>query len=345
LFGLEDELVSLVGSPTIPDWVQFRLASGEYDVESFLDKRTVDNPDGRRFFRYQLQGPTAVQIAQRASGRGFEDVRFFQLGELEIAGVPMRFLSHTMTGGQGKGSTGLELIGPFEDREKVLEALVEAGAEFGLRQGGYVVYPTAALESGWIGLHVPAIYSGEAMRPYRESLAADSYEGTVSLAGSFQSSSIEDYYFTPWNLGYHRLIGYDHEFTGREALEKLADRPHRRKVWLRWNDEDVAAAMASSFFDTDTKPARPFGLPQSSYATYQYDAILRGGDVVGVSNKTGYSLNVGSWSSNAVIDEELAREGEEVVVVWGDPTTTGQDGKPAHRQVEIRATVSPTRLA
>ena len=61
----------------------------------------------------------------------------------------------------------------------------------------------------------------------------------MSLGGSFYSPNPEDYYATPWDLGYDRIIKFDHEFVGRPALEAMVDQPHRRKVTLLWHPDDV----------------------------------------------------------------------------------------------------------
>ena len=97
------------------------------------------------------------------------------------------------------------------------------------------------MESGWIPSPLPAVYTGEPMRRYREWLPASGYEGTGSLGGSFVSSNIEDYYLTPYELGYGPFVKFDHEFFGREALEpRVRDaRPHRRKVTFEWNGDDL----------------------------------------------------------------------------------------------------------
>ncbi len=89
------------------------------------------------------------------------------------------------------------------------------------------------------------MYTGEKLKKYREWLPAASYEGTGSIGGSFNSSNIEDYYMTPYELGYGPFIKFDHDFIGRQALEKMAGRPHRRKVTLAWNADDVLKAWRS----------------------------------------------------------------------------------------------------
>ena len=69
-------------------------------------------------------------------------------------------------------------------------------------QVGARAYATNTLESGWIPSPLPAVYTGEKMKAYREWLPANGYEATGSIGGSFVSKNIEDYYLTPYELGY-----------------------------------------------------------------------------------------------------------------------------------------------
>src|SRR5213075_3054497 len=95
------------------------------------------------------------------------------------------------------GQPGFELFGPWEDGETVCLALVEAGKEFGLRLVGARAYSSNTLESGWIPSPMPAVYSGDKMKAFRQWLPADGYEARASLGGSFVSDNIEDYYLKP----------------------------------------------------------------------------------------------------------------------------------------------------
>jgi vanillate/3-O-methylgallate O-demethylase len=344
LFGLEDDKVSLVGRPAAPDWVAFCAETGGYDVEVIRDERSLVNQGKRLIFRYQLQGPNAQRIVEKAHGGPLPRIKFFNIGEFAIAGVPIRALNHTMTGIPGEEMTGLEMTGPVEGRDAVMEALLDAGAEFGMRQGGARSYASTLLESGWIPSPTPAIYSGEAMKPYREWLSAQSWEANASMGGSFVSNRIEDYYQTPWDLGYGGLVKFDHDFVGRAALEELADRPHRRKVWLRWNDDDVTRIFATSMFGTDDR-AKSLETPMSVYCTLPFDTVLSGDRLVGLSTFSGYTVNLGGWVSLAMIDEADARDGAAVTVVWGEEG--GGTSKPAverHVQTYVRATISTTPL-
>ena len=215
LFFLDENRVSLVGRPSAHNWVQYHAETGGYDVRLDRDERTAVNPTGRRkLYRYQVQGPTALETLERANGGPLPEIKFFNMGELTIAGHAVRALHHGMS-----GAPGMELFGPWEERDEVRAAIVEAGAEFGLRQVGSRVYATNTLESGWIPCPLPAVFTGEQMKAYREWLPANGYEGTGSLGGSFYSDKIEDYYLTPYDLGYGPFVKFDHDFIGREALE------------------------------------------------------------------------------------------------------------------------------
>ena len=74
----------------------------------------------------------------------------------------------------------------------------------------------------------------------------------ASLGGSFVSDNIEDYYLTPYDLGYGPFVKFDHDFVGRAALEAMAAHPQRQKVTLVWNGDDVARAMGTLFMTAAT---------------------------------------------------------------------------------------------
>jgi vanillate/3-O-methylgallate O-demethylase len=240
------------------------------------------------------------------------------------------------------GVPGLELFGPAAEGEDVRAAIVDAGGEFGLAQVGSRVYATNTLESGWIPCPLPAVFTGESMKAYREWLPASGYEGTGSLGGSYYSDDIADYYVTPHDLGYGSFVKLDHDFPGREALQAME--PRRKKVTLAWNGDDVAAAMGTMFRDTDR--AKYIDLPLSNYSTWPHDTVLRDGKTVGVSTFSGYSSNESSMLSLAYVDVEHGEPGTEVVLVWGEEG--GGSRKPVverHVQTEIRATVGPAPYA
>src|SRR5262249_9128717 len=157
----------------------------------------------------------AEKVITKLNGGPFADIKFFNMDKVKIKGRDVRALRHGMA-----GAPGLEIWGPYEEYDEIRNAIVEAGAEFGLVQVGSRAYATNTLESGWIPSPLPAVYTGEKMRRYREWLPAASYEATGAIGGSFASDKIEDYYVTPYQIGYGPFVKFDHDFIGRDALEK-----------------------------------------------------------------------------------------------------------------------------
>jgi vanillate/3-O-methylgallate O-demethylase len=239
------------------------------------------------------------------------------------------------------GVPGLELWGDYGSYTKVREAIVAAGEEFGLRPCGSRAYPTNTLESGWIPDPLPAIYTGEELREYRQWLPADSAEARNAIAGSFVSSNIEDYYLNPWALGYGSFIKYDHDFIGRSALEKIDVVAQRKKVTLAWDTDDLVKIFAS-MLRSDGVGYKYFDLPLANYGYYNFDQVTdAGGKPIGLSMWTGYSENERTALSLATVDPDV-EIGTEVRVVWGEP---GGGSRKAtverHEQFAVRAIVSP----
>jgi vanillate/3-O-methylgallate O-demethylase len=178
------------------------------------------------------------------------------------------------------------------------------------------------------------------MKAYREWLRADSYEASGSIGGSFVSDKIEDYYLTPYELGYGSYVKFDHEFTGWEALERIADRPHRHKVTLEWDAEDVVR-IYRSMLEPGRRNYKYIDWPLSNYTSATYDAVTKDGDTVGFSMFSGYTYNDRAMISLAVVDPRI-EVGDELTVVWGEEDGgTGKTTVEDHEQTEIRVRVAP----
>ncbi|MBF4993192.1 aminomethyl transferase family protein [Arthrobacter gandavensis] len=335
----EDEYV-YVGRAPAANWLLFHAETSGYNLEIEVDRRSLSRPMGkpvsRRYWRFQVQGPSAWDIIEKANGGPLEQLKFFNMDTMNIAGEQVRTLRHGMA-----GAPGLEIWGDYASYDKVRDALMEAGAEFGMAAVGARAYPSNTLESGWIPSPLPAIYTDERLRPYREWLGADSYEATNAVAGSFVSDNIEDYYLTPWELGYGSFVKFDHDFIGREALEAMNPAAQRRKVTLAWNPEDLGRIFTSQL-DTEQTPYKYFDLPLANYGSSNYDSVIDAdGNVVGVSMFTGYSANERRGLSLATVNPDVP-EGSELRVVWGEPDGgTAKTTVEPHRQLEVRAVVSP----
>ena len=134
--------------------MQYHAEKDGYNVSLSRDERSVarDVPIVRRLYRYQIQGPNAAKVIDKLNGGPAPEIKFFNMGEITIAGRKVRALRHGMA-----GAPGLEIWGPHEEREEIRAAIVEAGREFGLRQVGARAYATNTLESVWIRSPMPAV--------------------------------------------------------------------------------------------------------------------------------------------------------------------------------------------
>jgi vanillate/3-O-methylgallate O-demethylase len=140
-------------------------------------------------------------------------------------------------------------------------------------------------------------------------------------------------------------VKFDHDFIGRDALEKIDPETQRKKVTLAWNDEDLAKLLTSPI-DREGPGYQFFDLPNANYGSSNYDAVIDADDTtVGVSLFTGITANEKRGLSLATVDRDIP-VGTEVRVVWGEPN--GGSKKTTvepHEQLAVRAVVSPVPYA
>jgi syringate O-demethylase len=255
---------------------------------------------------------------------------------MEIGGKKVHALRHGMA-----GQPGYELMGPWDEREAVHSALVEAGSKHGMKLVGGRTYSSNTLESGWIPSPLPGVYTGELLKPYREWLSANDYEAKASVGGSYVPDSVEGYYLTPWDLGYGPFVKFDHDFIGREALEKIADGPHRQKMTIALDDASVSEVIYGQFGKGELRP-KYMEFPSAVYSMHPFDRVEKDGKLVGLSTWIGYTANEGKMLTLAMVDPEVAEPGTEIDFIWGEPD--GGTSKPTvekHKQVTIKGVVAP----
>ena len=341
---LDEGTYELISGQYLQNWVCFNAEVGGYDVEVTRDPATAWNPKGaagRTFYRYELEGPYAQAVFDEICEGGAPEIKFFHMAKVRIAGCDVYALRHSVA-----GHKGVELSGPYSEGDRVIEAIMSAGAKFGIRRAGMKTYFSTLGEVGWVGYPPPAIFTDPRLEEYRKWLPASEWEAQTQLGGSYLSHKIEDYYVTPWDLGLDKLIKFDHDFVGREALEHMAAAGgHRKKVTLVWNDEDVKNILGSLL-----GPGEPFKyleMPKASYAFQQNDEVRNArGEVVGLSNYVGYTVNEPHFLSVAYVNAAYAETGTALELVWGEPD--GGSRKPQverHRQTSVRVTVAPAPYA
>jgi vanillate/3-O-methylgallate O-demethylase len=192
----EDELLFVGRAPSV-NWIQFHGETGGYQVDLIRDDRSPSHPRGkavtRRHYRFQVQGPNAARILEKVSGGPIPDVKFFTMDAINVKGRKVRALRQGMA-----GAPGLEIWGPYEQGDEIREAILEAGRKFGLVPVGSRADASNTLESGWIPSPLPAVYTGEKMKKYREWLPAAGYEGTGSIGVVDPNVNIGDVLTLVW---------------------------------------------------------------------------------------------------------------------------------------------------
>nr|WSY49864.1 aminomethyl transferase family protein [Streptomyces sp. NBC_00886] len=315
----------LSGVPAAQNWVKYHGEKGGCDV-AFVTDPEARWRQGRdaRLFRYQVQGPLAAELVENAFGGPLPEVRFFHSTPVALRHARFRALRHGMA-----GQAGYEFIGDWQDATLVRDCLIAAGEPLGLVRVGSLAYPTASMGSGWIPTPTPAIYTDPELADYRAYVGLFTYEGQNPLHGSFYSERIEDYYTSPYELGYGRSISFRHDFIGRDALLKAKEEITRTRVTLVFDAEDVRRVIGGG-----EDPGYVH-----SYARNRVETSS--GEPAGVTFQTDPVDHVGTLLSLALVDSEFAAPGTEVSVVWGRHPGPGTPADADLGFPRVRATVQP----
>jgi vanillate/3-O-methylgallate O-demethylase len=300
-------------------WVDHQLRRGNYNVVSQEDD----------LFNFQVSGPQAIHVVEKACGESLRDIGFMRFRTIRIAGHEMMALRQGMA-----GEIGFELQGKRAASQDVYNAVLEAGKEFGIRRLGGRATFINHLEACFptiITDYLPAMFSTE-MKPYLDefSAAMPAFASTFNIAGSYEGQDVSDYYRSPVELGWGKVIKFDHDFIGREALEQELAQPRRLMRTLVWNADDVLDVYRSLFQQGEHYDWMEW--PRDQRGFMYADKVLKKGQLVGVTTSRGYSYYFRQMLSLCTIDASQAEIGNEVTIVWG---------KPGSPQREIRATVQP----
>jgi len=313
----EDSYV-LTGGPAAGNWVMFHGETGGYDVtlenDPDMSRREGEEP---RLFRFQIQGPAALDVVARAFGGPLPETKFFHSTEVELDGRRVRALRHGMA-----GQAGYEFIGDAADHDAVRDALLAAGEGDGIQHVGALAYSTNPVESGWVASPQPAIYTDPALAAYRAWLPKFSFEGMRPIHGSFYSDDIADYYVSPWELGYGRSVSFNHDFIGRDALQAAKESAPRTKVTL---ELDASPQEGDGFFNDR-------GIHR----------IEVDGRLVGLTQHTATIAPLGRTLALSLADRAFAEPGTRVEVVWGEHPGHGTAPDADLGFARIGATVQPS---
>jgi aminomethyltransferase len=92
-----------------------------------------------------VQGPLAMKAMQKITLQSIENMPYYTFKAVELAGVPDVLISTTGYTGAG----GCEIYFPNEFGEKIFDAVMEAGKEFGIKPIGLAARDTLRLEMGF----------------------------------------------------------------------------------------------------------------------------------------------------------------------------------------------------
>ncbi|MCW1932371.1 aminomethyl transferase family protein [Pararhodobacter zhoushanensis] len=317
LTRLSDDEVMLFGRGTF--WVDHKLRHGSYNVQSQADD----------WFNFQVQGPDAIHVVEKASGQSLRDVKFMHNGHITIAGCKVLALRQGMA-----GELGFELQGDINRSAEVYAAILEAGRDVGIRRlGGRTAFinhleacfPTIVTD------YLPAIFE-PSMQAYLDEFRAalPAFASTFNVAGSFEGGRISDWYRSPVELGWANRIHLGHDFIGRDALAEEKANPRRVIRTLVWNPEDVSTVY-TSLFQKEGLPYDWMEMPRDQRGFMYCDRVMKDGRDIGATTSRGYSYSFREMLSLATIDVAEAEIGSAVSVLWGAP------GRP---QIAIRATIA-----
>jgi len=304
-------------------YADYRLRKGRYNASA--------EPDD--WYNLQIQGPNALYVLESIADGDIRGIDFMHFATIRINGHDVIALRQGMT-----GEIGWELMGPIADRDEIWTTLLEAGEPYGIKRLGGRTSMINHLEACYptVGHDYLCAYFDEELAEFREELRGlvpPLFTWHNLLAGSFESDDVRDWYRSPIELGWAKVVQFDHHFIGGAALQKEKANPRRTICTLEWNAEDVVDVYASLF--RKDEPYEYMELPFEPQWYMWADKVLKDGRLVGVTTARGYSYSLRRMISLCTLDTELNVPGTELTVVWGNP------GKP-HR--EIRATVRPAPI-
>jgi glycine cleavage system aminomethyltransferase T len=298
-----------------------------------MDVQGVDVSFQEYFF--QIDGVRSLEILEKATEGDLHDIQFARQRMTKIAGKDVRILRLGMS-----GSLAYEIHGPMDDANEVYSKIWEAGQEFGIKKMGFLSYCMQHTEGGFpnINLHYPMPWfeSDPGLADYLKAHPGMGFYNENRLLVGSMGDDLESRFVTPYDVGWGFLVNFNHDFMGKEALQKILKNPPKTLVSLEWNADDVGAVYASQFKGQDVEPSDridylPDDLVYNSFRwTYRNDKVLAEGVQIGQTGLRTNSYYYRRMLSLAFIEKNYAQEGRDVTVIWGTPGTP---------QKEIRAKI------
>lgn len=229
-----------------------------------------------------LQGPQSRGVLEAVTDQSLADLPYFGRRAARAGAVDVDI---TRTG--YTGDLGYELWVDAGDALALWDALMEAGASFGLRPAGILALDVARTEAGLLLIEVDYTSSRQARTPEQA--------------------------YSPFEIGLGRLVSFDKgEFVGRDALlaERAAGGPPRRLVGL----ELSWAGIERAFADHGLSPEVPATASRPPIPVF----ARRGGQQrqVGRATTTAWSPTLKKMIALASVESAFEPAGTELLVEW-----------------------------
>lgn len=262
-------------------------------------------------FIHQISGPKAKEIIEAASGEDISDVKFLEFRLIRLPSIDADFEVARIG---MSGTIAYEIRGHMKYSAEAYDIIYQTGKRYDMKRLGWRTYCVNHAEGGFPQGGSSFTYALDEgfLKMLGDKMARPGF------SGSYDPADVTKRYRTPYDVDWGWTVKYDHDFIGREALEKIKDNPPRKIVTLEWNQEDVMDVWAS-MFGLREKEYKIFELPclEPQMAGGQADIVTKDGKEVGISSFSTYSYYYRSFISHCTIDADL-NEGDEVIVHWGE---------------------------
>jgi glycine cleavage system aminomethyltransferase T len=279
---------------------------------------------------YQLDGPKSLEILEDACQCDLHDIKYARNKKVMIKGTYMTVHRLGMS-----GALAYEMHGAARDADVAFEALKESLDKFGGKLQGFKTYNGMPHTCAGIpnqALHfVYPRWSGD---PGLADFSKKNDKEFIKTGSA--ADDPENYYLTPFDVGWGYLVKFDHNFIGKNALSEIAKNPPKKPVTLEWNPDDVADVFISQFKGLSVEPydAIEFHTNKSDASEIgrvRADYVVADGQKIGIASGKTNAYYERKLISLAFIDKEYAKEGTDVKILWGNV---------GHPVKEIRATVA-----
>ena len=115
------------------------------------------------------------------------------------------------------------------------------------------------------------------------------------------------------------MIRFDHEFIGKEALQKELEGNYKTACTLIWDVDSICEAMKAAF--DPTRKVDPIEFPCDydyvlGNGTLHIDEVYDGEKFVGCSSGRMFSSKTRQMISIGTIEHDIVEEGKEVEILW-----------------------------